>query len=262
MGKKTTKERLKSVQRRLGLEDDGILGPATLTRIESLLDEVLGPSDLQPEHNLVVSRKGLDQIVHFEISSENYYRNRLSRPTWPRGASGITIGIGYDLGYNSKAQIRRDWAGRISDVELEEIVIVAGKKGEQAEDVLSSVRHIKIPFEAANDVFYTSTLPEFAHLTLKAYPGVRELPADAQAMLLSLVYNRGTRMSGSRRKEMKAIQPLAINKDLDGIAEQIRAMKRLWDISVLPGLHIRRDEEAHMIANARREYDPSELVTI
>ena len=103
MRKKTTMERVKSVQRRLGLEDDGIVGPVTLSRIESLLDEVLGPSDLQPEHNLVVSRKGLDQLMHFEISSESYYRNRLSRPIWPRGASGITIGVGYDLGYNSKA---------------------------------------------------------------------------------------------------------------------------------------------------------------
>jgi len=262
MRKKTTMERVKSVQRRLGLEDDGIVGPVTLSRIESLLDEVLGPSDLQPEHNLVVSRKGLDQLMHFEISSESYYRNRLSRPIWPRGASGITIGVGYDLGYNSKAQIRRDWGGRLSDVELEELVNVAGKKGEQAEDALSSVRHIRIPLEAAKQVFFTSAIPEFAHRTREAYPGIPELPADAQTMLLSLVYNRGTRMSGSRRKEMKAIQPLVINKDLDGIAEQIRAMKRLWDISVLPGLHIRRDDEAYMIANARREYDPSELISI
>ena len=262
MRKKTTMERVKSVQRRLGLEDDGIVGPVTLSRIESLLDEVLGPSDLQPEHNLVVSRKGLDQLMHFEISSESYYRNRLSRPIWPRGASGITIGVGYDLGYNSKAQIRRDWGGRLSDVELEELVNVAGKKGEQAEDALSSVRHIRIPLEAAKQVFFTSAIPEFAHRTREAYPGIRELTADAQTMLLSLVYNRGTRMSGSRRKEMKAIQPLVINKDLDGIAEQIRAMKRLWDISVLPGLHIRRDDEAYMIANARREYDPSELISV
>ena len=150
----------------------------------------------------------------------------------------------------------------MSDVELEELVNVAGKKGEQAEDALSSVRHIRIPLEAAKQVFFTSAIPEFAHRTREAYPGIRELPADAQTMLLSLVYNRGTRMSGSRRKEMKAIQPLVINKDLDGIAEQIRAMKRLWDISVLPGLHIRRDDEAYMIANARREYDPSELISI
>ena len=56
---------------------------------------------------------GQDQVVHFEISSESYYKNHLSRPTWPRGASGINVGIGYDLGYKSKARIRASWADRI-----------------------------------------------------------------------------------------------------------------------------------------------------
>jgi len=61
---------------------------------------------------------------------------------------------------------------------------------------------------------------------------------------------------------MKAIQPLVIQKDLDGIAREIRAMKRLWDVSLLPGLHARRDEEARMIAGADRAYDQSEFVLV
>ena len=257
-----TTRRLKSIQRRLGLKDDGILGPVTLTRIESILDDVLGPEGSQPEHSLVVTRRGLDQIAQFEISSEGFYRRNLARPTWPGGASGITIGIGYDLGYNSRAQIIRDWGGKLSDEELGELVAVAGKKGEAAEAVLSTVDHIKIPFEVAKEVFYTATLPRFARITRKAYPGIEALPADAQAMLLSLVFNRGGKMSGTRRKEMKAIQPLVIQKDLDGIAREIRAMKRLWNVSLLPGLHARRDEEARMIAGAERAYDPSEFVLV
>ena len=88
------------------------------------------------------------------------------------------------------------------------------------------------------------------------------MPADAQAMLLSLVFNRGAKMSGTRRKEMKAIQPLVIQKDLDGIARQIRSMKRLWDVSLLPGLYARRDEEARMITGTDRAYDPSEFVLV
>lgn len=262
MNRQITTSRLKSIQKRLGLKDDGILGPVTLTRIESILDDVLGPEASQPEHYLVVSRRGLEQIAQFEISSEGFYRRRLARPTWPGGASGITIGIGYDLGYNTKAQIIRDWGGRLADADLEELVAVAGKKGETAEAVLSTVDHIKIPFEAAKEVFYLGTLPRFARLTRKAYPGIEALPADAQAMLLSLVFNRGGKMSGTRRKEMKAIQPLVIQKDLNGIAQEIRAMKRLWDVSLLPGLHARRDEEARVIAGADRAYDPSEFVLV
>jgi hypothetical protein len=71
MAKHTTTERLKAIQRRLGLEDDGILGPVTLSRIESILDEAIGPAEIEPEHSLVVSRRALEQIMQFEISSED-----------------------------------------------------------------------------------------------------------------------------------------------------------------------------------------------
>jgi len=258
----TTKERFKAIQRRLEVEDDGILGPVTLSRLEALLDEVLGPAGEDPEHSLVVSRKGLEQIVQFEISSEAYYRRRLSRPIWPKGESGITIGIGYDLGYTSKDEIGKDWRGKIADFDLDELVHVGGLKGDAAQKALLLVEHIRIPLEAAKEVFYISTLPKYASLTKNAYPGVEDLPADTQAMVLSLVFNRGTRMSGSRRREMKAIQPLVAAKDLDGIAEQIRSMKRLWDVNLLPGLHVRRDKEAEMVADAGVDYEPSELCRV
>jgi len=45
---------------------------------------------------------------------------------------------------------------------------------------------------------------------------------------------------------MKSIQPLVIQKDLDGIAREIGSMKRLWDVSLMPGLHVRRDGEARV----------------
>jgi hypothetical protein len=69
-------------------------------------------------------------------------------------------------------------------------------------------------------------------------------------------------MSGSSRREMKEIQPLVEGKDLGGIAEQITSMKRLWDESKLRGLHLRRDKEAQIMAEAREEYEPSELIMV
>jgi len=259
----TITERLRIIQRRLGLTDDGILGPVTLSRIESLVDQVLGVlSDTAGEYSLAVSRRALEQIVQFEISSDAYYRRFLSHPTWPGGESGVTIGVGYDLGYHPASQVRSDWKGRIADAELDDLMEVAGLKKEAARDALAPIERITIPLEAAKEVFYTSTLPRYAQMTRKAYPGVEQLPADAQGMLLSLVFNRGTRMSGGSRQEMKAIQPLVIAKDLNGISEQIRSMKRLWDPDDLPGLHKRRDAEAKMIADARTDYDPSELFRV
>jgi hypothetical protein len=255
-------ERVRELQRRLGVDDDGIIGPVTLTRIESILGSGGGASPSPDAYSLEVSLLGLNQIVEFEVTSEKHYEKRLRRPTWPGGNSGVTIGIGYDLGQNAKATIRDDWSGQIPDADLDELLGAAGVTGQAAQSLVGQLNHIIIPFKSASEVFHCRTLPRFARQTRKAYPGVEALPADAEGMLLSLVYNRGPKMTGPTRTEMKAIQPLVQAGDLQGIAVQLRSMKRLWDIKVLPGLHARRDREAELIEHARRTYPPEELVRI
>jgi len=212
--------------------------------------------------SLEVSHLGLDQIVQFEVISEKYYEKHLSRPIWPGGDSGVTIGIGYDLGYNDGETIQGDWEERIPEADLDDLLAIAGVKGEAARAHIDQLRHINIPLNQAKDVFYSRTLPRYAQMTRKAYPGVEKLPADAQAMLLSLVFNRGAAQEGPRRREMKAIKPLVQAGDLRGIAAQIRSMKRLWDIDQLPGLHARREREAELIENARISYAAGELVRV
>ena len=95
-----------------------------------------------------------------------------------------------------------------------------------------------------------------------AYPGVDKLPADSQAGLLSLVLNRGARKSGASRREMKALEPLVANADLDGISNQILSMKRLWEGKGLDGLLRRREHEAAMVKESERDYDAEELIQI
>jgi hypothetical protein len=261
----SVRERIQAIQRRLGLSPDGIIGPITLTRIEAALDAALPPAtglEVLPAPKLVVSERGLDTLVAFEVSSEAFYEARLQKPIWPGARSGVTIGIGYDLGHTARSQIERDWRGRLPDADVDKLLSVEGKQGTSAKNVLSSVKNVVVPLAPAKQVFYTSTLPRFASNTRQAYPGIENLPADAQAMLLSLVFNRGGSMTGSRRREMKAIKPLVVAKDLAGIAAQIRSMKRLWDINRLRGLHERRDKEAKLIEGADRTYDPNELVTL
>jgi hypothetical protein len=213
-------------------------------------------------YSLEVSRRGLEMIVHFEVISEKYYEKHLCHPIWPGGASGVTIGIGYDLGYNDAETIESDWGERIAEADLGDMLEAAGLKGREARAYLPQLGHIHIPLDQAKDVFYAVTLPRYARMTRKAFPGVQELPADAQTMLLSLVFNRGPALEGSRRREMKAIRPLVAAGDLAGIAAQIRSMKRLWDIDRLPGLHVRRDREAELLENARNSYPPGELVRV
>ncbi len=213
-------------------------------------------------YSLEVSGLGLSLIVLFEITSEKNYEKRLSRPTWPGEESGVTIGIGYDLGQNDEETIRNDWGGKIPEADLEALLAAAGVTGEEAAAQIDALRHISIPLDLAREVFYIITLPRYARMTRGAYPGVEALPADAQAMLLSLVFNRGTKMEGPRRREMKALKALVQAGDLPGIAAQIRAMKRLWDIDKLRGLHVRRDREAKLIEEARASYPPEELVRL
>lgn len=255
-------ERIRNIQQRLGLEIDGIVGPATLTAIERLLDaqeSVPVRSD-----QLLCSLPALAWIVAFEISSESYYNRSLKRPYWPGGASGITVGIGYDLGYGSAAQCRRDWKGVIPDADVAVLETVCRLKAEEASAVLrrSDLSRVQIPIDAAREVFYTASLPYHARKCRRSYPGIGALPADAQTALLSLVFNRGTRKSGSRRREMKALEDLIRARDLEGIADQIISMKRLWRDTNLTGLLRRRDQEAELVRQSERTYASEELIRI
>lgn len=256
----STSDRIKRIQQYFKLEPDGIIGPATLTAIE---DRLFDESDQSEEnHSLIISSVGMQQLVQHEIVSKNYYNKFLKHPIWPGGASGITIGIGYDLGYNRAAQVQRDWLGKVSDADLEKLKKVVGLKADKAKKQLHRVKAVEVAFEKATEVFSDSTLPRYAAATRKAFPGVEKLHADAQAALLSLVYNRGTAMSGSRRKEMAAIKPLVLQQDYDGIAQEMLSMKRLWQGKGLDGLLKRRDDEAALVSQSDRNYKKSELVRV
>jgi len=124
------------------------------------------------------------------------------------------------------------------------------------------VRSVTVPLESAREVFFKATLPRYALLTKKTYPGVENLHPDAQTALLSLIYNRGASFKGARRREMAAIKELVATADYEGIAQQIRAMKRLWEGSGLSGLLKRRDHEARLVRLSDREYETVELVRV
>ena len=259
MSSAALKTRIKKIQRHLGVTADGVIGPVTLTKIEKAV------GIKQDEgFSLRVSLKGLRAIVKFEVSSKAFYMKRLTKSVWPGGRSGVTIGIGYDLGYVSKTKIEDDWAGLLSGSTLEQIVRAAGKKGRSAKNEVSRLKRtrIHIPYDAAKEVFFKKTLPRYAQRTRKAYPGVEDLPPDAQAMLLSLIYNRGASMRGSRRKEMLAIKKLVKRQDLLGVAKQIAAMKRLWVNKGLPGLLKRRDKEAILVKRAKHKYRKNDIVLL
>ncbi|MFL6550934.1 MAG: hypothetical protein ACJ8OJ_19745 [Povalibacter sp.] len=251
-------QRLRRIQQVLGVTADGVLGPETLTALETRLDITLPAR----AYSLEVSCRSLNAIIQFEVTSEATYEQRYCKPSWPGASSGVTVGIGYDLGMRSKIQIQADWQGWIADADLERLLTVQGVKGDAARPLTRSLTDVQISYDVAQTVFYQSTLPSFAALTRSTYPGVHKLPADAQGMLLSVIYNRGASLSGSRRAEMAAMKPLIAgrDKDLVAIANQVQQMARLWP--GVAGLQQRRRKEADMIRNADREYEQSDLVRL
>jgi hypothetical protein len=272
-----TIDRVKKLQKKIGLNDDGVIGPVTLSRLEAIVDEYFDlkkagkpdkvetpttpPADAK-HFSMVVSKRALDKIVEYEVTSEAAYTKKYQKPIYPGADSGVTIGIGYDVGHNTKTTIDADWRGRISDDDLELLKTAAGIKGAAAGALIANLKSITVPFAAAREVFYIHTLPRYAKDTRAIYPGIEKLPADAQGALLSLIYNRGSSLAGDRRREMKAIAAHVAAKNLEAIANEISAMKRLWDKSKLPGLHKRRDDEAALVKNARSAYPPEELVKV
>ncbi len=210
---------------------------------------------------MIISKKAIDFIIGKEVTSSTVYNKKYTGLIFPGGESGLTIGIGYDLGYQSSQSIENDWILEIGAHQVSILKMFAGLRGNKAKLALLGnklVKQISVPYQAAYNVFVKRSLPKYGRMALQVYPGLDELTPDAAGAIVSLVYNRGTSLQGDRRAEMRAMVPLVVNKDYAGIAEQLDSMKRLWD----NGLVQRREQEAAMVKNSLRQYAQDELITI
>ena len=189
-------------------------------------------------------------VIDFEVSGEKAYRKSYERATRPGGASGITIGIGYDLGYNTSEDVQRDLAGLIPNADIEKLVRACGLQGGAAQSRLSEFRDVKVPWEAALEVFRRATTPRFGRMVLSIFPNSEELKGDCFGALFSLVYNRGSKLSGSSRRHMQAIHELTKARNWRGIPQQFRDMKQLWvGKPAMAGVVKRREAEALLFDN-------------
>lgn len=190
-------------------------------------------------------------ILKFEVGGgESYYNKFLRHPTWPKGASGVTIGIGYDLGYNSPASIKNDW-GQLPEDKVKLLMQCAKVTGVAAQDILGSVKDVDVPWATAFAVYENVTIPKFWKVACATFPGTENLNPNCQGALLSLVFNRGGSLKGDSRIEMRNIKSIVPNQDYRGIAEQIRNMKRLWrGTKIENGMSRRRDAEADLVLSS------------
>jgi len=194
-----------------------------------------------------LSKNGIKLIIDSEIGGgQEYYERFLQHPTWPGAESGVTIGVGYDLGFTPRARFRNDWKNldKTTRTRLEATI---GVRGVRARERVKEVKDITIPWEMAYDVFEEHTVPDWVAKTKATFPGVDKLPRDVMSALVSLVFNRGTSLDGDRRREMRDIREAVADKDLPAIAKHLRRMKRLWTGRGLEGLITRREAEAKLV---------------
>jgi hypothetical protein len=199
------------------------------------------------------SPKTLELLLEFEVGGgKEYYEKYLSHFTWPKGASGPTIGIGIDTAYYSPKELRNIFKF-LPENQIELIEKASGKTGTLGKEYTTQLRKadIVVPWYHAIEIFDELTWPKFANAAERAFPELDELHEDAYGAIVSLVFNRGTSMRGDSRREMRAIRSLVFEKNYHQIAKQIRLMKRLWEGQELDGLLKRRDAEAALVDSVK-----------
>lgn len=174
------------------------------------------------------------------------------------GDSGLTIGIGYDMGYEENFAL--DWQSDMPARWKDRLSVMIGRKGDNARRVQAMNYRfpgIVISRSSAEHVFYTSTLPKYTKMTEDALPGILALPVLVQAVLVSLVYVRGAGFTDSRnpahphsRSEMRDVRDAVARGDLVSIAASLAAMARLWVGTNEPGNATRVISEAQMVLSA------------
>lgn len=251
-----TKDSIKKYQQKNNLSADGIAGPKTVYAL-------FKDSDIGQLIDLVISQKSVDLTLYFE--SGNTYD---PTPEWPEGISGITVGHGYDLGYNTQAQIKADWSDLVDVSILMLMQSVAGLKGQNAKAKLSLFKKVQIPKSAADQVFLERTLFRFGRQAYDTFPGLDKLNPDAAGSIVQAVFNRGTSLDGTNRVEMLNLVPCVANNDLIGIANQLKNMTRLWDgiksngeIKYYKGLVTRYTTFSNLVRQSiGKEFKSSDLV--
>jgi hypothetical protein len=221
----------------------------------SPVENILSPPPVTvPQYELVQGAE--DLITDSEVSSINsshgYYDRHYEHPTWPQGDSGVTVGIGVDLGQQSAGYTETCWNAYLIAQDVKLLQGCAGITGKAAQGLCARLQTIQIVWPNAYDEFNTFEVPNYWSLTARTFPGFNELRVNAQGALVSLVYNRGSSMSGASRVDMRTIRAAVPDKDYEAMAEAESHMLvtcgNAWrNAGIYDGMKARRGAEAILL---------------
>jgi hypothetical protein len=178
------------------------------------------------------SQAAFNLIVAEEDSDEAYYVRHYEHFEWPAGASGPTVGIGYDCGYVRVAELRADWSGIVDDETVAALERGCGLQGGAAHAFVQvHGGSVTITWDQAIKEFADREMPKWEGRVTDALSNTGMLSGDSFGALVSLAYNRGSggfSMPGPRYAEERQIRALMAAKDFAAIPDQFLSMRRLW----------------------------------
>ena len=200
-----------------------MVGPVLTRALAALL--LLAPAVV----GAAVSPNAFGLIVHFEVGNQARYTARYQSVICPGGASGPTVGIGFDGAHQTAATIRRAFAGHPA-VERMATVMPGAIGPERCAAARAQLADVRVPWLTALRVFETDTLPEYVARTHRAFgPALANVTPDARGSAYATVYNRGHAMLGSRNREKRHIRDVCLPEGSEPcMAQQYRSMTRLW----------------------------------
>ena len=179
-----------------------------------------------------------------------------AHPYWPKGKSGVTLGVGWDAGYHSEAELRETWAPLGAET-ISQLANATGKRGREAQTLIPALRSIEIPRSLSIRIFTDSLKDHYYPFVVHVFPGLERLPADIQVVFISVVFNRGAGMGSDpdwgiatqvdQRWEIRRMREDVKRADVFAIYAHLGTMKRLWQGADHRGLLIRRRDEQALI---------------
>lgn len=237
------------------LDEDGQFGPGTAAAVRACQQDAarpvtgsIAPADWDwlealPEPCPDIATTAVAFIAREEVSSRAQYDAVIAFPCYPGAASGITIGIGYDLRFES-GRFADDWGDQLDGQTHAALVPWLGRTGNA--DAVAALARCKIGWPAAWFVFTRRSLPAYVAQARAAFPRFDALSPLSRGALVSLAYNRGTAMQDNspddRRREMRQIRDALAAGRADQVPAALLAMRRLWP--TVRGLRDRRVREA------------------